>query len=327
MKISTHTRVLSSVIDDMDKPGRYDTEIYIQRSAGMWSRDQKSRLLTSIFNGYPIPPIYVAITKEGEKEGEEVLDGKQRLTSLYDFLKNKYFISKDTPDVTVDGQVYQIAKKKCTDLDNQLLNKLKNYELTIIEISNYSDNDIKEIFNRLNSGTVLSYANRRKAIVSNDTLKKLFNFEKLPLFASSASITKGAVRKNEIQTIIIQALMIYDKLCGGDLHGFSNKEINQYAIAVHINEEIESKFKTAAEELSKVGPEKNKAYTKFNLPYLIASTMKADMDSTSREKYLKFVESFSSNMSAYDDYNALEHTHTTSASNIAKRIDFFTKHL
>lgn len=48
-----------------------------------WEEDQKSRLIESIFLGIPIPPIFVFQTEKGHWE---VVDGLQRLSTIFEFM-------------------------------------------------------------------------------------------------------------------------------------------------------------------------------------------------------------------------------------------------
>jgi hypothetical protein len=53
----------------------------------VWDRKRASRLIGSFLIDLPIPVIYLALNDEGKYE---VIDGLQRLTSVFDFFENKY---------------------------------------------------------------------------------------------------------------------------------------------------------------------------------------------------------------------------------------------
>ena len=79
MKYSFHTRVVSSILDDIangksDKAisGAYRYDYYIQRPTEQWKkRQQKSPFIVSILKNYPINPIYVVSIKENENNVKE----------------------------------------------------------------------------------------------------------------------------------------------------------------------------------------------------------------------------------------------------------------
>lgn len=56
----------------------------------VWTRKQKSQLIESLLLGIPIPYIYVY---EGKNSNLIVIDGRQRLSAIFDFLDNKYSLT------------------------------------------------------------------------------------------------------------------------------------------------------------------------------------------------------------------------------------------
>ena len=57
----------------------------------VWSEQQKSELIESVIMGIPLPLLYLAESQQGELI---VVDGRQRLTTFFDFLDNKFKLSK-----------------------------------------------------------------------------------------------------------------------------------------------------------------------------------------------------------------------------------------
>ena len=67
-----------------------------QRAAGQWSKEQNSLLIDSIIRGYKIPPVWVEeVNSSHEKFHINVIDGRQRLTCIYLFMKDRVKLSKD----------------------------------------------------------------------------------------------------------------------------------------------------------------------------------------------------------------------------------------
>ena len=96
----------------------------IQRKSEMWSLEQKSLLIHSMLANFPIPNVYV-LREDSEQLDEKgkpifnfsVLDGKQRLTNVISFVNGDYPLSDKIPDVKIEDEVYSIASKYFTDLD------------------------------------------------------------------------------------------------------------------------------------------------------------------------------------------------------------------
>jgi uncharacterized protein with ParB-like and HNH nuclease domain len=53
----------------------------------IWNLEKRSRFIESIIMNVPIPPVFLG---EDEYGSYVVLDGRQRLTAIYEFLKNHY---------------------------------------------------------------------------------------------------------------------------------------------------------------------------------------------------------------------------------------------
>ena len=110
----------------------------------IWDDVTASRLIESVFLEVPIPIIYLA-----EEDGGtySIIDGQQRLRSLFKFLDN---------DLTLKGlQVFkELNGKEYQGLGADLQNKLENYTIRVIEIRKESHPAVKfEIFERLNRGS------------------------------------------------------------------------------------------------------------------------------------------------------------------------------
>jgi len=65
----------------------------------IWSKEQVENLAISLIRGLPIPPIYVY---RNEKKRMEILDGQQRILSLFLYYKGKYI--KNSTNTQVDLQ-------------------------------------------------------------------------------------------------------------------------------------------------------------------------------------------------------------------------------
>lgn len=62
-------------------------DVSFQRAGGIWSSKNKSLFIESVILGIPIPSIYLSEDKEGTLV---VIDGRQRLSTLFDFIDDKF---------------------------------------------------------------------------------------------------------------------------------------------------------------------------------------------------------------------------------------------
>jgi hypothetical protein len=111
----------------------------------VWTNLLASRLIESILLNVPIPPCYLSQNAEFELD---VIDGQQRLFSVYRFLDNQFLLSNLEVLTELNGlYFYQVPTK--------LQRQLKTHTLRCILITNESHPEIKfDVFERLNTNTV-----------------------------------------------------------------------------------------------------------------------------------------------------------------------------
>ncbi len=84
----------------------------IQRQSGQWDGDKlkKSLLIHSILANYPVPPIYCLKEPLDEKNfSYSILDGKQRLSTAFDYIDGRYPLDEETPSVVIDEVTYELV--------------------------------------------------------------------------------------------------------------------------------------------------------------------------------------------------------------------------
>ena len=111
----------------------------------VWENRRASKLIESILIDVPIPVIYLAKNEEGRYE---VIDGLQRLTSVFRFFDNEY------PLVGLEI-VRDLNRKHYRDLPTKHQNKLNDYTLRTFELAEQTPKDLMFlIFERLNTGGI-----------------------------------------------------------------------------------------------------------------------------------------------------------------------------
>ena len=137
---------------------RIDTNPDFQRPA-VWSAGQKQLLIDTILRGYDIPKLYWRkVSKAPEKY--EVVDGQQRLRTIFEFHAGDFNLAKDADDI--DGMV--VATMHYTDLPEDLRLRFDNYALDVIVLTDTSEDEVREMFLRLQNGTSLKAQEKRNAM-------------------------------------------------------------------------------------------------------------------------------------------------------------------
>ncbi len=130
-----------------------------QRTGLVWSDGQKSKLIESILLGIPLPVFYLA---EDKNNNLIVIDGRQRLTALFEFLNGKYSLKGLEFLKDLNG-------KKIHDFDGELSllkAKIEDTPLYVNKIRATTPEFLKlQIFARINKqGTQLNSQEMRHAL-------------------------------------------------------------------------------------------------------------------------------------------------------------------
>ena len=111
-----------------------------------WDVPRQSALIESFLLNIPVPPIYLA---EDEYGKYSVIDGKQRITAIYNFINKGMKLENLEKFIELEGYTFH---KLPPQLNNAL--KIRPY-LRVITLLKQSDPKLKyEVFNRLNTGGI-----------------------------------------------------------------------------------------------------------------------------------------------------------------------------
>lgn len=131
----------------------------------VWSDEKQSGLVDSILRNYYMPPIIFAVSFQDDgSERRTCIDGKQRLTSIQKFLDGQ-IPHKDsfTNEKLWYKSSAQNPRRKL--LPQQLRTLFANKQVVCVEYSDLTDNQEREIFQRVQLGVALTPAERLQAIV------------------------------------------------------------------------------------------------------------------------------------------------------------------
>jgi hypothetical protein len=137
-----------------------------QRSA-VWKLDQKQLLIDSILRKIDIPKLYLRYLGESNSNGftYEIIDGQQRMRALWDFLSNKYVLSEEAEEVLFGDKVFDVAESTYEKLPPKLkLERIHKYTLDVVIIQQATEDEIADLFFRLNNGTPLKPAEVRNSM-------------------------------------------------------------------------------------------------------------------------------------------------------------------
>ncbi len=137
---------------------RIDTNPDFQRPA-VWSRSQKQLLIDTILRGYDIPKLYWRKTGSNP-DRYDVVDGQQRLRAIFEFHAGEFALPKDAEPIDDSS----VARLKYADLPDDLRLQFDTYSLDVIVLSDTGEEEVREMFLRLQNGTTLKAQERRNAM-------------------------------------------------------------------------------------------------------------------------------------------------------------------
>lgn len=146
----------------------------------VWSESQKKKLVDSVMRGYPLPLIYLHHIKtsiEGmQREDLEIIDGQQRLQSLYEFAEGAFKLFDPVKEdkkakfpAFIKKQDCPWAGKDFDSLSSDMKKKFSETKLNIALIKTSELNEVRDLFVRLQSGLPLNHQETRDALPGDFT--------------------------------------------------------------------------------------------------------------------------------------------------------------
>jgi hypothetical protein len=283
----------------MFENGKLSFDYPIQRQGGQWDHLQKSLLIHSLADDYPVPPFYSTVVNEMIEEDKTmdiyyILDGKQRLTNTFDYINLLYPLHQDTPNIEIEEEQFEISGKYFNELDEVVQDQILSFMLLNYKMDDVTDEEIEDLFFRLNNGTPLTKQQKAKAKMGTEWAKQIKELIEHPLM-KKASFTQLQVQKAEHETAILQTMMLLDEkytlksLSSNDVFDytttFKEDADNKLAIATtlicvmdYLNDAIETKETILLK--------------KINFPMLLIVANKALLDSVNIFQFYDWMEEF-----------------------------------
>jgi hypothetical protein len=202
------------------KMGRIIVDPEWQRNY-VWDKARASKLIESFLLDIPVPVVYLAKTEDNKYE---VIDGLQRLTSVFDYLDNKYKLQR--LDILGD-----IVNKSFNELPELSQRKLEDAILRSFELSSGAGDIHFIVFERLNTGGVKLNDMEIRNCLYRGTLNGLIKD-----LASSPEFNKAINQNNfdkrmQDRALVLRFLAFYERThhrCKHGLKRFLNEFLETY---------------------------------------------------------------------------------------------------
>lgn len=233
---------------------RIDTNPDFQRPA-VWTTSQKQLLIDTILRDYDVPKLYWR-KLSSKPDKYDVVDGQQRLRAVWSFFDHEFKCAKDAEPI--DG--LDIAGCRYEDLPDDLRTRFDVYPLDIVILENTDDDEVREMFIRLQNGTTLKAQEKRNALPG-----KMRDFVRA--LAGHPFFTRVGFANTRFTYDLVAAQLVALELAGGPVN-IKNADLNAmyeklrtFDAASPIAKSVKRKLDT----LAKVFTEKTPELERFNV--------------------------------------------------------------
>jgi hypothetical protein len=166
----------------------------------VWSDGKKNALIDSILRGFPCSAFILQTT--GDKDN--VIDGKQRIITIVDFINNKFKYRKPSAGNKNGSKLFDISSTNVEDFNplygktfqqfpKEIQSRIQKYEIPVVTIDDdVPNNTVNAMFYRLNTGGVkLNATEIQKAAYAGVFMTSLNRFAESAVKNIPFSPTKG----------------------------------------------------------------------------------------------------------------------------------------
>ncbi|MCF5279087.1 GmrSD restriction endonuclease domain-containing protein, partial [Pseudomonas syringae] len=323
---------------------------HYQRMGGIWTLEKKQLLIDSILNDYDVPKLYFhEFTRQQRVDTGflyAVVDGRQRLQTIWDFIDGEFPISDDF-EFQRDNSIH-LSNLNYEDIAKEFPKiriAFDSFVLPVVGISTDDEDLIEDMFSRLNEAAPLNAAEKRNAIGGN-LVVAIRELAATELFLNKVRFNNNRYKHREVA---VRMLLVEESLRGsGRLIDTKKVYLDALARQYHsLDREHVRDLKNAAtaviEAMSEVFMDKDEllqAQGNMIVYYLLfrAALQTAEVQKITRRKLLDFRERLKENRiqaaedyagSSYEllEYDRLSQQGTNDSSNIKERFGILAREL
>lgn len=266
MKVSIETKDTVGTLIDQKRESILRVNHEYQRGLS-WTNFQKLMFIDSIFRGYSIPAFYfheIQSSAGGIKNTfYDIVDGQQRIDSIYSYCEGAFPLLD--PSVNSDFRFPNFVKnvpcpwagKRFDELEENLKEKLKNTEVVVYKISSTEENEIRDLFIRLQGGTPLTPQDKRDSWPGNFTEFVLKNGGKsnvdkwhgIPIFKETVKVQNESKRRQLVAQIFMQFWSVRKEKKFCDLKSVNIDQFYHQHVDFSPNSEEAKRFGVICEKL------------------------------------------------------------------------------
>lgn len=173
-----------------------------QRMGGVWTLEKKQLFIDSILNDYDVPKLYFHEFSRAHKAQTgftyAVVDGRQRLQTIWDFIDGRFPLSPDF-EYQRDGEI-DLAGLSYEDIAKafpKIRIAFDSFVLPVVGIRTDDEDLIEDMFSRLNEAVPLNAAEKRNAI-GGDMVAAIRDIASSELFCRCVRFNNNRYQHREV---------------------------------------------------------------------------------------------------------------------------------
>jgi len=344
------------------KSGQINREAEMQRSY-VWGQKEQTELIDSVFQVSTtyIPPLIGAETEvEIEVKGKlekviDLLDGKQRSTTLEKFLNDEIKLGYNIRPVVIENEddtveTYIVQGKKWSEIPERAKQVFKNCKIQMVYFKDMTQQERELQFIKLQGGKKLSNAEVNKVRIGDEVRTFIYKQLATDLWTKFINVSSNREVKFETMQQVLMIMTNSFNLSGKSLQAFSEDSImvdteimeKVERVTEYLNEVVKfiKKFSLPvelqkleeSEVITKLEPKELKKYQKpieylkkVHISVIYNTALKAILNDVSANDFAKFVAKFFFDVPAR--YKRYTESDTSSASSGEIRVEEMDKAL
>lgn len=317
MKVSSGNKPVQTLTNKVSR-GNIVLKHRLQRREGVWGKEAKSLLIDSLLRGYIVNPIHTI--SEGGKQ--YVIDGVQRLDTLFTFLNDGFALSKNLKPVEIENVSYEIGGKKFSKLDQPVKDEIQSSQIQVYEITEYTDTDVREMFSRLNSGKPLNTSQRLTPSMSDYLSDAIFEIVSHPFFEKV--LTAAQLKSSVDQATALEILMLCATNEDYEINSFSRKDREKF-IEYSNYKEMNDKVELIKQALNKLDEnfDENVKIPKTSLSFIVYAVCRVIKEKKGMTKAMDAIKDFLTNYDSNEEYKSYITQGTSGSESINNRLQFW----
>lgn len=139
----------------------------------VWDKNKKANFIQSCYKGITPNPLVFKCNENDESNTITCIDGKQRITSIVEFLNGDFGFSPNNNDCTYYAKIKSKLSKDNL-LPTKELNRLMNTKIPVVLYNDITYEEQIDVFHRLQNGIVLSHAQVILSKITNEEVTRKY---------------------------------------------------------------------------------------------------------------------------------------------------------